>query len=707
MAGMFESLARLADRRAKVVVALTVAFFLVAAFFGGNVAEYMGPYGDEDPATESIRAERALEGAGFRAATGQVLVSGVDVEGSEADRRQVEAIAERVRAIDGVKEVTGYAETDSPAFLSGDGTRTLLLFSLESTDDTERQAAAARVQAELAGEAGVLVGGDSIAEEQVNEQVSKDLTRAEIMVFPLLFLLSLVFFRGLVAAALPLVVGAIAIVGTFFALRIATELGEVSVFSLNLTIGLGLGLAIDYSLFIISRYREEIARSGPGLEAMSRTLGTAGKTVLFSAITVAASLAALLVFPQRFLYSMGLGGMIVSLLSLVVALVVLPAILTLLGERVNALSPKFLRRREATDSDREYQGFWYRLSRFVMARPLPVATIAVLALLIIATPALKMAFAPVDSDILPEGTSARVVSNIVDAEFPGGDLERIQVAVRADSREEADRVAGAVGNVRQVAEVAPPERVDDGLYLLEASSTAGYMDDQTVDAVEGIRGIEFGSGTVAEVTGNSARYIDFEDSVTRHLPVVAAIVILATLVILFLMTGSAILPIKSLLMNILTLASVFGILVFVFQDGNLSGVLDFEPIGGLDLSTPILIFAITFGLSTDYAVFLLSRIKEAHDEGLPNDEAVAVGLQRTGRIVTAAALLFAIAIGAFATSEIVFIKELGVGTALAVLIDATIVRALLVPALMEMLGRWNWWAPGWMKRLHRRIGFSE
>lgn len=704
---MFSALARLADRRAKVVVAVTVLFFLVAAYFGGNVAEYMGPYGDEDPATESVRAERALEDAGFRAPTGQVLISGVDVRNSAADRSEVEAIAERVRAIDGVEEVTGFAETGSPGFVSRDEERALLLFSLTSTDDTERQAAAARVEEELAGEAGVMVGGDSLAEEQVNEQVGKDLTRAEIMVFPLLFLLSLIFFRGLVAAALPLVVGAIAIVGTFFALRIATELGEVSVYSLNLTIGLGLGLAIDYSLFIISRYREEIAESGPGLEAMSRTLGSAGRTVLFSAITVAASLAALLIFPQRFLYSMGLGGMIVALLSLVVALVALPAILTLLGDRVNALSPKFLRRREATDSDREYRGFWYRLSRFVMARPLPVATIAVLILLIIATPALRMAFAPVDSDVLPEGASARVVSNIVDAEFPGGDLERIQIAVRADSPQEADRVAGAVSNVRQVAKVAPPERIAPGLFLLEAGSSAGYMDDRTVDAVEGLRGIEFGSGTVVEVTGNSARYLDFEDSLARHLPAVAAIVVLSTLIILFLMTGSAILPVKSLLMNVLTLAAVFGILVFVFQDGNLSGPLDFESIGGLDLSTPILIFAITFGLSTDYAVFLLSRIKEAHESGLPNDEAVAVGLQRTGRIVTAAALLFAIAIGAFATSEIIFIKELGVGTALAVLIDATIIRALLVPALMEMLGKWNWWAPGWMRRLHQKIGLAE
>jgi len=704
---MFDALARLADRRAKVVVALTVAFFLVAAFVGGNVAEYMGPYGDEDPGTESVRAERALEDAGFRAPTGQVLITGVDVEASEADREEVEAIADRVRTSEGVKEVTGFSGTGSPAFLSRDGDRTLLLFSLESTDDTERQAAAARVQDALADDRDVLVGGDSLAEEQVNEQVSKDLTRAEIIVFPLLFLLSLIFFRGLVAAALPLVVGAIAIVGTFFALRIATELGEVSVYSLNLTIGLGLGLAIDYSLFIISRYREEIAESGPGLEAMSRTLGSAGRTVLFSAITVAASLAALLIFPQRFLYSMGLGGMTVALLSLIVALVVLPAILTLLGERVNALSPRFLRRREATDSDREYRGFWYRLSRFVMARPLPVATIAVLVLLIIATPALRMTFAPADSDVLPEGASARVISNIVDAEFPGGDLERIQIAVRADTSEEADQVGRTVSNVRQLSAVSPPDRIGPGLFLLEADSTAGYMDDPTVEAVRQIRGIEFGPGTVAEVTGNSARYLDFEDSLASHLPTVAAIVVLATLIILFLMTGSAILPIKSLLMNILTLAAVFGILVFVFQDGNLAGPLDFESIGGLDLSAPILIFAITFGLSTDYAVFLLSRIKEAHDAGLPNDEAVAVGLQRTGRIVTAAALLFAIAIGAFATSEIIFIKELGVGTAVAVLIDATIIRALLVPALMGMLGKWNWWAPDWMRRLHQRIGLSE
>ena len=712
---MLERLAGLADTRARLVVGLAALFFVVAAVFGAGVAERMGPYGDADPETESIRADDALKAAGFRAETGQVLVSGVDVENSNRDLEYVEEIEDRVRSVPGVKEVSGYAEERLPFLISRDGDKTLITFSLESTDDTERQEAAGRVVEELADEPDVLVGGDSVAEEQVGEQISKDLTRAEIMAFPLLFLLSLLFFRGFVAAALPLMVGAIAIVGTFLGLRIATELGEVSVYALNLTIGLGLGLAIDYSLFIVSRYREEIARLGPGREALSRTMNTAGRTVFFSAMTVAASLASLLVFPQRFLYSMGLGGVLVALLSMVVALVVLPAVLALLGNRVNSLSPSFLKRREAKDSDLEFKGFWYRLSRFVMSRPLPIATIAILLLLIVATPALRMAFVPVDSSVLPPEASARVVSETVEEEFPAGGLENIQIAITTDSEREVETVVSAIGNVREVGglPVPAPEpaardlKIAEDLYLIEEVSNGGYMDDATVEAVEDIRGLGFDPGVEVQVTGNTARYLDFEDSLAWHLPFVIAIVIGATLLILFLMTGSAILPLKALLMNVLTLASVFGILVLIFQDGNLTGPLAFENPGGLDLATPILIFAITFGLSTDYAVFLLSRIKEARDSGVPDGEAVAVGLQRTGRIVTAAALLFAIAIGAFATSEIVFIKELGVGTALAVLIDATIIRALLVPALMELLGKWNWWAPDWMRRLHHRVGLSE
>lgn len=701
---VFERLARLVNRRAPLVVGLAIAFFVLAAWFGAGVAEHMGPYGDADPQTESIKADKALEDSGFRASTGQILISGIDVQGSRSDRREVEKVANRVREISGVKDVTGYAETGSPGFVSRDGESTLLVFSLESTEDDERQEAAGRVIEELADEPNVLVGGDSVAEEQVGEQIGKDLQRAELMVFPLLFLLSLIFFRGIVAAALPLLVGAIAIVGAFFGLRIATELTDVSVYSLNLTIGLGLGLAIDYSLFIVSRYREEIAKAGAGSRALINTLNTAGRTVFFSAITVAASLASLLIFPQRFLYSMGLGGVLVALLSMIAALVVLPAVLRLLGDRVNALSPAFLKRRQTNDSDPEFKGFWHRLSLFVMAKPLPIATITILLLLVVATPALRMAFEPTDAGVLPPEASARVVSEKVQKDFPGGGLETIQIAVQAGSTQEAEAVTRAAAEAREVTQASQPQPLSTDLFLVEARATGGYSSEQ---AVEELRALRFTGGTVIEVSGSTAREIDFTDSLARHLPFVIAIVIGATLLILFLMTGSAILPLKSLVMNLLTLASVFGILVFVFQDGNFSGLLDFETLGGLDLSTPILIFAITFGLSTDYAVFLLSRIKEARDSGIADDEAVAVGLQRTGRIVTAAALLFAIAIGAFATSEIAFIKALGVGTALAVLIDATLIRALLVPALMKMFGSWNWWAPGWMRRLHDKFGLSD
>jgi len=704
---VFDALTGLADRRAKAVVAVTVAFFLVAAWFGSGVADYMGPYGDADPATESIRADEALQGAGFRELNGQVLVEGVDVKGSRPDRQEVGEIAAEVRELPGVREVVSFADTGSPRLVSRDGESTVILFSLDSTADDERQEAALGVHEALADRGNVLVGGQSLGEEQVNEQIGKDLTRAEIMVFPLLFLLSLLFFRGLVAAALPLMVGALAIFGTFLGLRIAAELGEVSVYALNLTIGLGLGLAIDYSLFIVSRYREEIARTGPGVEAMRRTMNTAGRTVFFSAVTVAISLAALLIFPQRFLYSMGLGGTFVALFSMAVALVVLPAVLTLLGDRVNALSPKFLRRRQSQDSDSTYRGFWYRLSRFVMARPLPVATVAILVLAILATPALKMEFVAAESDVLPPGKSARVVSEKLAAGFPAGEQERIEIAVQGADRAGAEKVAAAAGAIGEIESVDPVRRLGPELFLVEATSTSGYNDAPTRGAVEELRSLDFPAPLEAEVTGGTARHMDFEQSVSDHLPYAVAIVVLATLVVLFLMTGSAVLPLKSLLMNLLTLGAVFGILVFIFQDGNLSGLLDFSSPGGLDLSTPILIFAITFALSTDYAVFLLSRIKEARESGLDDDEAVAVGLQRTGRIVTAAALLFAIAIGAFATSQIVFIKELGVGVALAVLIDASIIRALVVPALMEMLGKWNWWAPAWMRRLHGKVGLSE
>jgi RND superfamily putative drug exporter len=502
-------------------------------------------------------------------------------------------------------------------------------------------------------------------------------------------------------------IGGLAIVGTFLILRLASEFGSISVFALNLTTALGLGLAIDYSLFIVSRYREEIAKTGPGLEAMRRVLATAGRTVFFSSLTVSAALASLLVFPQRFLYSMGLGGALVALFAALISLTVLPAVLTMLGHRVNAGAPKFLQRRAEADARPDSQGFWYRLSRFVMRRPLPVATLSALLLIVMGLPFLGIKFNTVDPTVLPDEASAHQTYDLVSNEFPPYHDSPIWIAVKGGGPGAAARTAAAVRRVEGVAEVAPPQRLGNGVTAVAAISASAFASDASQATVKAIRNLPAPPGATVQVSGATADFVDFQSSLASHMPVALAIVIVATLVILFLMTGSVILPIKSLIMNFLNLSAVFGLLVLIFQDGRLEGFLDYSSPGAIEQTMPILLFAVAFGLSTDYAVFLLSRIKEARDNGASESECVAIGLERTGRIVTAAALLFAVAMGAFATSQIIFIKENGVGTALAVLIDASIIRALLVPSLMELLGKWNWWAPAPLRRLHERFGISE
>jgi RND superfamily putative drug exporter len=537
--------------------------------------------------------------------------------------------------------------------------------------------------------------------------VEEDLRKAEMLAFPLLFLLSFVFFRSLVASLLPVMIGLLAIVGTFLILRLASEFGSISIFALNLTTGLGLGLAIDYSLFIVSRYREEIAKDGPGLAAMRRVLATAGRTVFFSSLTVAAALASLLVFPQRFLYSMGLGGSLVVLLAALISLTVLPAVLTLLGTRVNSLSPRFLRRRAEAEVRPDEQGFWYRLSRFVMRRPAPVATLSALFLIVLGLPFFNIHFNTVDPTVLPESASARQAYDTVSSEFPPYRETPIWVSMKGATPRATAVIATRVRHTPGVAAVYPPQPLRGGVTAIEAISANSFNSEASKSTVKRIRDIPAPPQATVLVGGATADFIDFQGSLGRHLPIAFAIIVLATLVILFLMTGSVVLPIKSLIMNVLNLSAVFGLLVLIFQDGRFEGLLGYTSSGAIEQTMPILLFAVAFGLSTDYAVFLLSRIKEARDNGASDSECVAIGLERTGRIVTAAALLFAVAIGAFATSKIIFIKQNGVGTALAVLIDASIVRALLVPSLMELLGKWNWWAPAPLRRLHDRYGISE
>jgi len=698
---MLDSLARFTFSRRKLVAIAAVLFFVAAGALGGSVADRLDPYGADDPDTETSIATERLQDAGYRGTSVVVLVEGIDPQ-SAGGKAHVEQLADEVQKDPDVEDVSSFYTTKSDAFVSRDGDATYLAVSLTPVDDDATQDAGERIADTLEDEQGVSVGGGAVAQAQINDQVEEDLRKAELYAFPLLFLLSLLFFRSLIAAALPLLVGALAIVGTFLMLRAASELTSVSIFALNLVTGLGLGLAIDYSLFMVSRYREELERSGPGVEALRRTMATAGRTVLFSSLTVAGALAALMVFPQRFLYSMGLGGSLVALIAAGIALIVLPAILALLGTRVNALAPAFLQRRAADDSRPMTSGFWYRLSRLITRVPVRIAIASSALLIALGIPFLSINFTSVDAQVLPESASARQVDDVLRAEFPPFNDTPVQVSVEG-SGANARRVAKKAEGMPGAASVNPPLPLESGQFAVEVVSSAPPLAAASQNLVDDLRGIE---GDML-VTGFTADYVDLQESLLDHLPLVLGLVGLATFVVLFLFTGSVILPLKQILMNFLTLSAVFGVLVVIFQDGRFESLLGYTSQGGLESTQPLLLFAVAFGLSTDYGVFLLSRIKEARDGGASDSEAVAIGLERTGRIVTAAALLFSIAIGAFVTSQVIFIKEVGLGTALAVLIDATIARALLVPSLMELLGKWNWWAPRPLRRLHDRLGLSE
>ena len=599
-----------------------------------------------------------------------------------------------------------YYDTHDPAMVARDGRSTYVLAYFRPLADKRISDDATQIQTLLQGRPDVTLGGAAVANAQVNAQVSHDLAHAELLAFPFIFLLSLLFFRSLVAALLPPLVGGLAIVGTFFVLRLVGQVIDISVFALNLVTGLGLGLAIDYSLFIVSRYREEAAVSGFGPAALRRTLQTAGRTVLFSSLTVTTAIASLAVFPQRFLYSMAIGGAIVALIAAGLALVVLPAILVVLGPRVNALAPARLQRAADRDARPAERGAWYRLSRFVMKRPGPIAVTSATLLILLGLPFIGIRFTAVDASVLPPSASARLLDTALRRDFPPNRTAPLELVVGAPAGSaRAAGLAARVATLPGVAAVSPVQPGGRGISLIAVAPAAAPLSGASQALVRRIRALRL--PFYVGVAGQTAAYVDLEQSLADHLPEVLAIVIAATLIVLFLMTGSVVLPLKAVLMNALSLSATFGILVLIFQDGRLQGPLSYAGQGAIETTQPVLLFALAFGLATDYGVFLLSRIKEARDAGAPNTEAVAIGLERTGRIVTAAAILFAVAIGAFATSQLVFIKELGLGTAIAVLIDASIIRALLVPSLMALLGAWNWWAPAPLRRLHERIGWRE
>ena len=696
---------RLFRRRRRVLTGAAVLFVL-ALVLGVPVAGELEGAGLHDRGSESSEADRQIA----RAADGgadfgltALLRPGGDVRTDAVARNRLRAVQRAIAADPGVGVTRSWLDGREASFLSRDGSQALVAGSFQA-DEIET---ADRLRAKL-GAQGVRFGGNALAEPEIGEQVSEDLARAELLAFPLLFGLSLWVFRGMVAALMPPLVGALSIVFTFVLLRVVNaDVASLSIYALNLVTGVGLGLAIDYSLFIVSRYREEAAEVGYGREALVRMLNTAGRTVLFSALTVAAAMASLLVFPLPFLYSMGIGGVLASLVAATVALTILPALLAALGPRINALSLARWRRAADAAARPATEGPWYRLAQWVMRRALPVALVTSAALVVAGLPFLRATFVSADWHMAPPGSELRDVARTIERDFGAAANQPIKVVARAGAGDDA-AVAAYVRRLRALpggGQVAAPRRLGPGAVEIDVLAPGDPRSPGARHLVRAIRDVP--AAFAVGVTGEAARFIDQQAALTRWLPLALGLLTVTTFAILFLMTGSVVLPIKALLMNVLTLSATFGTLVLVFQDGRLEGVLDYVSPGGLESTQPVLLAVIAFGLATDYGVFLLSRIKEARDGGLADREAVAFGVERTGRIVTAAALLFCVAIGAFATSSIVFVKLLGLGTALAVAIDATIIRALLVPALMALLGRWNWWAPGPLRRLHARFGLSE
>jgi RND superfamily putative drug exporter len=635
-----------------------------------------------DPGSDSTHARDQIEAASGQTAE-PALVALVDAPPRSA---KVAKVVRTLEAEPGVGQVT--RPVPGSPLVSRDGQKSMVTATISSS-------ASESDVAERVGEydePGVELGGNAVAQAQVGEQATSDLATAELIAFPLLALLTFLFFRG-VAALLPLAVGATTVLGAFAVLRAINEALAISPFALNLVIGMGLGLAVDYSLLSVSRFREEMGRGVDPPRALLATLRNAGHTVLFSAVTVAAALACLCVFPQRFLVSMGIGGIVVALVAAAATFLVLPPLLILMAPRLGKVTPK-----------PEGQGRWYGLARWAMRRPALTAIGAAAIMFALAAPTLGLNWTGVDATSLPKGQSARTVFETQQREFPAADASPAFVAVDAAPGDGAGvaSYARALGAVAGVDGTSRPAYLGDGVWKVEVAVPGAPSDDASQRVVTDLRAVP--SPFPALVGGSAAELKDSQAAVTDSVGLAIVLLVLLTCTALWLMTGSVVLPVKALLMNFLTLAAATGIVVFVFQEGNLAGLFGTEAQGGIEQTDYLVMAAIVFGLSTDYGVFLLTRIKEARDRGAPDDEAIAAGLEHTGGVVSAAAVLLAIALGAFVTSGMVFLKELGLGAGMAVLLDAFVVRALLVPSLMKLLGGANWWSPRPLRRLHERIG---
>ncbi|HEX5088293.1 MAG TPA: MMPL family transporter [Nocardioides sp.] len=709
---MIERWGALVARRAVAVLLAGLAVVVAAGAYGFGVFDHLSQGGFDDKSSESAR-ELQVERDTFGNQNVDVVAiySSKDLLATDPEfRSEVEQVVSGYAPGTTATVVPYYAAPAGSGLVSKDGHSAQVLISLagESQDDYLSNYDELEPSLQAPGSSGLQtdVAGAFAVFDDVNKITSEDLARAESISMPVVILLALLIFGSLVAASMPALVGLVAMLGALAVVRLIATFTEVSVFSVNVISLLGIGLAIDYALFIISRYREELAllpvddpQSVP--TAIRRTMATAGRTVLFSGLTVAAALSSLLIFPQAFLKSMGYGGMAAVLVAMLAALTVLPATLRLLGRKVDGGRLPWRRHRPVAVNDAH--GRWAALARGVMRRPWLVIVGTVAGLLLIASPFLGVKWGSVDYRVLPSDAPAHVAAEKL-GDF-GPETSTASLLVRGASEAEVADYAQAVDDIDGVTGVRTIATSGDAT-LLRASWDGNTQSEQSQATVERIRDLEPASGDVL-VGGMSANTVDLIDSVGSHLPWMGLIVVVVMLVLLFVAFGSLVLPVKAVVMNLFSITASFGVVTWIFSDGHLSGLLGFTPQGFLDATNPILMLAILFGLSMDYEVFLLSRVREQYDRTGDNDVAVATGVQKTGRIITSAAVLLGVVIGAFALSGIVFMKMLGIGMLVALLVDATVVRALLVPATMKLLGRLNWWAPGPLARWWEKYGFRE
>lgn len=706
--------------RPRLSLLLALVVTALAVFAGGGVADRLGSGGWEHPGAGSTYATKALERE-FPGSQPNLLLlvdagaaagaAGVD---DPAVAAEAERLTARLAAEQGVTGVGSYWRTGMPTLRSEDG-RQALIAARVLGDEKTANAVLDRIVPSYRGEHGpvkVSLGGPAAVQREVTSTIQEDLFLAEMIALPVTLVLLVLVFGSAVAALLPLGVGIIAIIGTNAVLRGLTEFTDVSVFAQNLTTALGLGLAIDYALFIVRRFREELAAGRDPVAAVGVTLRTAGRTVLFSALTVAVALSAMLFFPMYFLRSFAYAGVAVVLLAAAAALIVLPAALVLLGERVNSFDLRRLWRRAGpagSDPGRAGGGRgWARLTDLVMRRA-PVFAVATTAgLLLLGLPFLGVKFGTVDDRQLPASAESHVVQQHIREGFPGSPGGALTVLTEgASGAADLDAYKQRVAALPGVLGVEGPVSSATGTgYAYFSVLTKGEeVGPEAQDLVGLVRAVDAPFDTA--VTGQAAVLVDARDAIAEKLPLALAVVVLATLLLVFLLTGSLLIPIQAVLLNALSLTAMFGAVVWVFQEGHLSGLLSFTSTGDIETTLPVLMFCIAFGLSMDYGVFLISRIKEEYDRTGDHEGAVRAGLTRTGGLITAAAVILAVVMVAIGSSRVTNTKMLGLGIALAVLMDAMVVRSLLVPAVMKLTGKATWWAPAPLRRLHERFGLSE